>query len=48
MPYGSDVNWVERPVEIKPDDRELFLGTIDVPPSEAALRGEFPNHRHAA
>jgi WD40 repeat protein len=48
MPYGSDVNWVERPVEIKPDDRELFLGTIEVPPSEAALRGEFPNHGHSA
>ena len=47
-PYGSDVKWEERPVEIKPDDRELFLGTIDLPPSEAALRGEFPNHRHAA
>ena len=30
--YGSDVKSVERSIEIKPDDRELFLGTFDVLP----------------
>ena len=31
--YGWDVSWSERWIEIKADDRELFLGTFDVPPS---------------
>ena len=44
MAYGSDVKWVERPVEIKPGDRELFLGTIDLAPSEDAEQGRFPDH----
>ena len=44
MPYGSDVRGEDRPVEIKPDDRELFLGTIDLAPSEDAVQGRFPDH----
>ena len=43
--YGSDVNSYERSIEIKPDDRELFLGTFDVPPSRDAIEGRFPEHR---
>ena len=43
--YGSDVKPIERSVEIKPDDRELFLGTIDLAPSEEVKQGLFPNHR---
>ena len=41
---GSDVKWVERPIEVKPDDRELILGTLDLPPSRDAEKGRFPNH----
>ena len=44
MAYGSDVQWVEHPVDIKPDDRELFLGTIDLAPSDSAVKGRFPDH----
>ena len=44
--YGSDIKSVDRPVEIKPDDRELILGTFDVAPSPDAERGLFlDNHR---
>jgi WD40 repeat protein len=43
--YGSDVQSVERSIEIKPDDRELFLGTLDVAPSPDAEQGRFPDHR---
>ncbi len=42
--YGSDVRGVERSIEIQPDDRELFLGTFDVPPSPDAEKGRFPDH----
>ena len=35
---------VERPIEIKPDDLELSLGTIDVAPSPNAEKGRFPDH----
>lgn len=42
--YGLDVKWVERPIEVKPDDRELVLGTLDLPPSPDAENGRFPNH----
>ncbi|MFI5454702.1 MAG: hypothetical protein ACHRXM_04565 [Isosphaerales bacterium] len=42
--YGSDVKSVERPIEIKLDDREQFLGTFDVPPSPDAEKGRFPDH----
>ena len=42
--YGSDVKWVERPIEVKPDDRELVLGTLDLPPSPDAENGRFPDH----
>jgi WD domain, G-beta repeat/WD40-like Beta Propeller Repeat len=42
---GSDVQSIEVPVEVKPDDRELFLGTIDPAPSDEARRGLFPGHR---
>jgi WD40 repeat protein len=42
---GSDVQPIEVPVEVKPDDRELFLGTIDLAPSDDARRGLFPGHR---
>jgi WD40 repeat protein/beta-lactamase regulating signal transducer with metallopeptidase domain len=44
MAYGSDVKWVERPVEIKQEDKELFLGTIDLAPSRNAEQGRFPDH----
>ncbi len=43
--YGSDVNSYERSIEIRPDDRELFLGTFDVPPSSDAMQGIFREHR---
>ncbi|MFI5459544.1 MAG: WD40 repeat domain-containing protein [Isosphaerales bacterium] len=43
--YGNDVKPLELPVEIKPDDRELLLGTIDLAPSEGAEQGLFPDHR---
>ena len=43
--YGNDVQSTEVPVEVKPDDRELFLGTIDLVPSDEAKRGVFPGHR---
>ncbi len=43
--YGEDVQWIERPIEIKPDDRELLLGTFDVPPSLEAQQGRFPDHQ---
>jgi WD40 repeat protein len=42
--YGSNVRWVERSIEIKPDDRELFLGTFDLAPSPNAEQGRFPDH----
>jgi WD40 repeat protein len=42
---GSDVQSIEVPVEVKTDDRELFLGTIDLAPSDNARRGLFPGHR---
>ena len=38
------MKWVERPIEVKPDDRELVLGTLDLPPSRDAEKGRFPNH----
>ena len=40
--YGEDVQWIECPIEIKPDDRELLLGTFDLPPSQEAQAGEVP------
>ena len=43
--YGSDVKPIELPFDIKSDDRELLLGTIDLAPSEEAKRGVFPDHR---
>jgi WD40 repeat protein len=42
--YGGDAGSVERSIEIKPDDRELLLGTFDVPPSRNAEQGRFPDH----
>jgi WD40 repeat protein len=42
--YGSDLHSVERSVEIKPDDRELLLGTFDLLPSKDADEGRFPDH----
>ena len=42
--YGSDVKGFDRAIEIKPDDRELFLGTFDLPPSRDAEQGRFPDH----
>ena len=42
--YGGDVRSVERSIEIKPDDRELLLGTFDVPPSRDAEQGRFRDH----
>ncbi len=42
--YGSDVKRVERPIEVKPDDREMVLGTLDLPPSANAENGRFPDH----
>ena len=38
------MKWVERPIEIKPDDREMVLGTLDLPPSADAENGRFPDH----
>ena len=32
-------------IEIKPDDRELSLGTFDLPPSMNAEQGRFSPHR---
>ncbi len=43
-PYGSDVKGAEYTVDIKPDERELFLGTIDLSPDDGALQGRFPDH----
>jgi hypothetical protein len=43
--YGLDARSIELPVEIKPDDREVVLGTIELAASEAAKQGLFPNHR---
>ncbi len=42
--YGGDVKWVDRPIEVKPDDRELDLGTLDLSPSPDAEKGRFPHH----
>jgi WD40 repeat protein len=42
--YGSDAGSEDRPLEVKPGDRELILGTIDVSPSEDAKKGRFPDH----
>ena len=43
--YGSDVKWVERPIDVKPDDRELVLGTLDPSPRPwDAENGRFPDH----
>src|SRR5262249_46999345 len=42
--YGSNARSVERSIEIKPDDRELLLGTFDVPPSRDAEQGRFRDH----
>ena len=42
--YGSDVKWVDRPIEVKPGDRELNLGTLDLRPSADAEKGRFPDH----
>jgi hypothetical protein len=42
--YGEDVRSIERPLEVGPDDRELLLGTYDVPPSLEAQQGKFPEH----
>jgi WD40 repeat protein len=42
--YGSDVKRVERPIEIKPDDREMVLGALDLSPSANAENGRFPDH----
>jgi hypothetical protein len=42
--YGSDARSVKSSVEIKPDDRELLLGTFDLPPSRDAEQGRFPGH----
>ena len=43
--YGDDVQAVEVPVEVKPEDREMLLGTIDLIPAEEAKQGLFPVHR---
>ncbi len=43
--YGSDVKWVERPMEINPGEPEQVLGTFDLPPSQDAEKGRFPDHR---
>ncbi len=40
----GDVRSVERSIEIKPDDRELLLGTFDVLPSRVAEQGRVPDH----
>jgi WD40 repeat protein len=42
--YGTDVKWVDRPIEVKPDDREMVVGTLDLHPSPDAEKGRFPNH----
>ena len=42
--YGTDVKWVECPIEVKPGDRELVVGTLDLPPSADAEKGRFPDH----
>jgi HEAT repeats/WD domain, G-beta repeat len=42
--YGGNVRSVERSIEIKPDDRELLLGTFEVLPSRDAEQGRFPDH----
>ena len=41
-PYGSDVNLAEYTVDIKPDERELILGTIDLSPDDGARPGQVP------
>jgi WD40 repeat protein len=43
--YGDEVKPTTVPLEIKPDDRELVLGTIELAPTVRATRGEFPRHR---
>ena len=42
--YGADVIENQRSIEIKPDDRELVLGTFDLLPSPDAENGKFPLH----
>ena len=44
MPTAATRRSVERSIEIKPDDRELLLGTFDVPPSRDAEQGRFRDH----
>ena len=34
----------EYTVDIKPDERELILGTIDLSPDDGRLQGRFPDH----
>jgi WD40 repeat protein len=45
--YGGDTNFVSRLVEIKPGERERDLGVIDVPASDEANHGSFPQHRES-
>jgi WD40 repeat protein len=42
--YGNDVKSVDRPIEIKAEDREMFLGKFDIAPSPDAEQGRFPHH----
>jgi WD40 repeat protein len=41
MAYGSDVNNVERVIEVKPGHRVLGLGVLEVEPSESIKQGQF-------
>jgi WD40 repeat protein len=45
--YSRDTAEVIRDVEIKPGRRELFLGTIQLPPSVPAKNGNFPFDRES-
>jgi WD40 repeat protein len=43
--YGDDAKSTGIPLEVKPDDRELVIGTIDLDPSDKAMQGVLPHHR---
>ena len=46
MIYGSDVNSVDRPIEIAPGHRVRSLGVVDLSPSDAVRQGVFRDYHH--